>query len=84
MQMCFREQRRNTLHKHPIVTAVSDERGNDDGICCSLEPGYKAVDGDHQVREDTVALCREKLAGLTPCDCDACKREVAEQAKKSK
>jgi hypothetical protein len=41
--MNFQEQRRNTLHKPPLVTEVSDERENGDGIWRYLKPGYKTI-----------------------------------------
>lgn len=83
--MYFRTQRNNTLNKHPLVTEVSDERlgSNNDGIWCYLKPGYRTIDGDHAVHEDTVAECRDKLSSVEPCECDSCKDEIARAAAKS-
>lgn len=70
--------RGNTLHNHPLVAEVSDERGNGDGIWCYLKPGHKLPDEEvHAIHEDTVAECREKLRWVVACDCDGCKCELA-------
>lgn len=69
------------LSRHQLVTSVSDERGNGDGIWCYLKPGYKTVFDDHAVHEDTVAECRIKLKTVSACDCEACEREIKRSAK---
>ena len=60
------------------AVAIESEGQEDDAYWIYLRPGYRVIDGEHAIAEDTRREAWQRLGNVIKCECLTCsRRDVA-------